>query len=510
MNTSTPIRFAIWAAVSTTEQAADDKYSLAEQESSCRAAGLSRGWMESAGMYIVAGESRTRWVNLSDAQEAIPPLKTMLDDAQAGKFDVLICKEYDRFRELLDPVARTLNHYGAQLFSVAQPIEPQTPDDYDPYGNDSEFMLRGMNQIISRAAIANLHRKYATQMPRRILERGLPAIIPWGYRKPMSGGGTGAERSAVPVQDPDVIPHIILIKDMFLAGRSTSEIADEMEARCIPNPGSRVGRTAKQWHDTTIKRILSNPFYTGYVRWGVSKTRLDPRTGKTSRKYSKAGSILARGRHIPVWDDDTRAQIDAELARRKHPYRGRITRALSNLLYCPVCGALLWHATRAPADGNSQRRDIWSCSKGGAPHITLDDRLALESLAREIINVLRETEEIPAPENYQKQIDELKIKRGRIGDAYASGLFDLSEFSRRAGEVDDQIKTLETQSRQNGDVVNKTNLRNQIVVRLRSHGDVIEEYLTQGDAQEVNRVLSMLFVSVVMDGGGRIISLTPK
>jgi hypothetical protein len=297
---------------------------------------------------------------------------------------------------------------------------------------------------------------------------------------------------------------------MFLAGRSTSEIADAMEARCIPNPGSRVGRTAKQWHDTTIKRILSNPFYAGYVRSGVSKTRLDPRTGKTSRKYSKTGSILAHGRHIPVWDDETRAQIDAELAHRKHPYRGRITRALSNLLYCPMCGALLWHATRAPVDGNSQRRDIWSCSKRGAPHIALDDRLALESLAREIINVLRETKEIPAPENYQKQIDELKIKRGRIGDAYASGLFDLSEFSRRAGEVDDQIKTLETQSRQNGDAVNETNLRNQIVVRLRSHGDVIGEYLAQGNAQEVNRVLSMLFVSVVMDGGGRIISLIPK
>ncbi len=54
------LRAAIWAAVSTETQAADDKVSLPAQQEICRGLLAARGWTESAGPYIVAGASRTR------------------------------------------------------------------------------------------------------------------------------------------------------------------------------------------------------------------------------------------------------------------------------------------------------------------------------------------------------------------------------------------------------------------------------------------------------------------
>lgn len=72
MDTMSTFRAAIWVAVSTQEQAAEDKVSLEVQEEKCRQLIQSRGWQEAAGPYVVPGQSRTRWVNLRDAEQAIP------------------------------------------------------------------------------------------------------------------------------------------------------------------------------------------------------------------------------------------------------------------------------------------------------------------------------------------------------------------------------------------------------------------------------------------------------
>jgi len=126
------IRFSIWTAVSTAAQAEDDKESLHEQEVKSRASALTKGWQE-VQVYSVPGESRTRYVNLRDAEEDIPPLRSMLEDAKAGRFDILVLWDYNRLRDLLDPVAKTLSNYGVQLYSINQPTEPLAPEEFKEY-----------------------------------------------------------------------------------------------------------------------------------------------------------------------------------------------------------------------------------------------------------------------------------------------------------------------------------------------------------------------------------------
>lgn len=134
--------------------------------------------------YSVPGESRTRYVNLRDAEEAIPPLHSMLEDAKAGRFDILVLWDYNRLRDLLDPVAKTLSNYGVQIYSINQPTEPLDPAEFNPYASDSESMMRGMSQIISRWQIADLRRKYRFGVRARV-DHGLPSLkIPYGYIKP--------------------------------------------------------------------------------------------------------------------------------------------------------------------------------------------------------------------------------------------------------------------------------------------------------------------------------------
>ena len=98
------IRFAIFAAVSTRPQAAADKISLPEQIKLCRNAGKSHQWKETAGPFIIPGETRTQWINLRDAEEQITnpdgthPLRDLLDAAKRREYDVLILYHYNRLR----------------------------------------------------------------------------------------------------------------------------------------------------------------------------------------------------------------------------------------------------------------------------------------------------------------------------------------------------------------------------------------------------------------------------
>ena len=76
---------AIWAAVSTEEQAREDKVSLAAQEESCRALIAGRGWEEVSGRTSSPAPPAHGWVNLRDAEQAILELRRMLDDDQVSE-----------------------------------------------------------------------------------------------------------------------------------------------------------------------------------------------------------------------------------------------------------------------------------------------------------------------------------------------------------------------------------------------------------------------------------------
>jgi len=430
-----PIRFSIWAAVSTEAQAAADKTSLSEQETHCRQVAEGKGWKETAGPFICPGESRTRYVNLRDAELAIPQLKALLDSAQRREYDVLLLYDFNRLRDLLDPVARTLSHYNVQIYSLSQPVEPLPPDEYSPYTADSSFMMQGLSRIISQAQISDLRRKYRYAMPRRVSDRGLPAIsIPFGYRKPP---GREADRKAVPVANPVTSSYVTKMKDFLLNGKSIRQIVEMLEEDAIRPPHSR------RWWPQTVRDILRNPFYAGYNRWGVSRSILDPRTGRRSRDRAipRKNIIIAKGKHDPLWDDATHQAILAELARRGHSYKGKRSSVFTGLLHCSECDARLW------LQGNGPRiipdRLIWRCSRGCHVSITHPD--AILRVAADLGGALQD-EDIPLPDadgvhliQAQGMLDELERQRSRIEDAYQSGSLGLASFSERAAAIDKQM-----------------------------------------------------------------------
>jgi DNA invertase Pin-like site-specific DNA recombinase len=497
------MRAAIWCAVSTSEQAGPDKISLTDQEARCRAAITQKGWQE-ANLYVVPGESRTRYVNLRDAEEAIPDLRRMLNDCARGRFDLLVMYDYNRLRDLLDPVSRVLSSYGVQMYSLNQPIEPVEPSQYNPNRADSVFMMQGLSQIVSKAQLSDLRRKYESGMPARVRERGLPAVtIPFGYRKPL---GHETDRAAVPVQNPNQVPLLLELKNKLLAGWSTTQLAQLARLSGIKPPRGR------KWYPITIREILRNPFYAGFNRWGMSRNFTDLRTGKRrrNRDISPEEVIIAKGRHEPLWDEATHQALIAELDRRGHSYAGVKVATLSHLLKCGECGSSMWMNHNGPL--REPGRAVWRCSRSRI-HPSAANSSVLTSLGAALeAELVRQSELVPAGASNdesllrvrQRELADLQSQRRRLEDAYLAGGFDLREYIRRGTELDIRITASEDAAGAALRAAQEQHDRMAVIGNLLGAVDHFDEWLSAGDPQEINQLLRQLLDHVAVGRDGKI------
>lgn len=492
-------RYSIFAAVSSESQIGEDKLSLDIQVEKCKAIADSRGWRDSGLRYIIPGESRTRWIGLEIAERELPQLKALLDEAQGGHYDILVMYDLNRLRELLDPVARTLSFYNVQIFSVNQPVEPLPPETYSPYISDTSSILQGMASIISRIQTNDLRRKYSTAMPKRILSRGLhPNRLPWGFRKPP---GRETDPSAVAVQDSDRCAMLVKVKDSYLSGATLASIVDMLNQSRFPPP------YGKTWYATTVKRILVNPFYAGLVQFGSKRTVNDPRTGDRKQVLDSSRLVVGQGRHTALWDVATLHAIQEEGKRRGMAYIRHYNRPLTSLLHCSICDSRLWicyldHHKRP------DRRARWMCRQDKSHQPKWSDEKVMAWFTDHLLRDLNEQIAQPPPEigndGEGARLADLKAQRKRLEDGYQAGAFDLPSFLQRTAGLDSEIAQLEFSVNENETATSSARERYELLQSLAEYGESLVEYLTEGDALEVNHLLHSVISRVVVKAEGEV------
>lgn len=495
------LRYAAWAAVSTLEQARPEKLSIPYQLERAATAAREAGWVETAGPFIVEGQSRTKYIQLDQAVAEIEPLRLMLQSARQHEYDVLVMTEFDRLRELLDQVFRTLAQYRVQLYAVAQPIEPKAPSLYNIHEADSVAMLIGLSQITSRQEISRLRRKWNVGMPKRITELGLPAAhLPFGYRKPK---GRELDRKAVPEPIPELAAHLVKLKDLLLAGRSTTQLIDYLVQRRVQPPKSAV------WHPQTVRDILRNPFYAGIVRFGATRVYLDPQTEtrKRNRRVPPDQIQRGKGKHKPLWDEDTHRAILLEFKRRVRGYRGRVNNQFTGLMKCGVCGKSLWRQANGSRADGERYRHVWRCSSTGSskghiniPHATLLEKVgdALPSALRNYIARQRPLAAEHEEETMlERELSALRVKQDRLEEAYLAGQWDLDRYTARKAQLDRQLAETQT------DLLARERAAVERQAWARSLTDLepldrLPRWLNEKDPAEINRVLRALLESIVV------------
>ena len=481
------IRCACWAAVSTEAQAASDKDSIPIQLEKASAIIKAKGWAETAGPYIVPGESRTRWVSLRDAEDSIPELKEMLNAASRREFDLLIVYDLNRFRALIRQIFDVLCDYNIQLYVLSNPRDPVQPETYDEDIRSAVGMIVDMSGIISSNEINSIRRHYREKMPTRVTIHGLHAGTgkpPYGYCKPVN---ELYNSRAILVFDPITSSIVILIKDLFLSGESLTAISKLLNERSIPSPDG------SYWRAYTVNYILRNPFYAGIVQWGKTKSLRDRRTGKVKR--IKVQPTISQGKHIPLWNESTHHQIQAQLKLRGNAHSGWRTMQLSSLVYCP-CGKVMHirYAKFYAAKGDK----YWKCSSGKAGHLTLVNSKIYPIIVAEIIKSLKNVKDIQLPEptdkrpDLKKQLFELERRKQRWMDAFETGTIDARDYAGRVASLREQVDAVQAQIHTLDDQIIQDQTRHKNLKTLAQAIDTLESYLFNAPANQINAQLKAI------------------
>jgi len=429
--TDQPLRIAVWCAVSSKPQAAQDKTSLPDQEAAGRKFAAAIGG-HVVRVYTVPGHTRDV-IFWSDAEAAMDAYRQLRLDCQAHTFDVLFALDPDRLGRdpaLSNQVISLVEKSGAEVYlaSAPHPIGQATIGHRYVYAIQT---VRAQEDQITRT-------RHSARGMRARVRHGLPANHwPIGYLPVRDARG----ETTTATLDPDLAPAVQLATRLFLAGEPYSHIISALDHSPYHPP------RARRWGYSTVHRILHNDTYAGLPTWG------DARPPQPSDRYPA------------LWPPDTHAAIVRERARRseRRNRRSKSTGSpLAGVVFCARCGYIM---TRHRHHHNYSTYSL-RCSKHNRKSITgqpchpnyvseraivqaitgylatLTDPAGLDHALTHVDDTAPLQEELAAVEHH---LDDLATRRHRLALALAAGHVDPQIYRAADDQLLEDVLTLEAQ-----------------------------------------------------------------
>jgi len=290
----------VYCRVSTEEQA-EQGYSLDAQEKLCRSFVKNNGYTV-ADVYRDEGKSGTSLNR--------PALKDLLAKCQQdNSITAVIVQETDRLaRNTKDhlTIKALLQKSEIKLISVAQPMLDDSPE-----GNMVDTILASVNQFQSDIN----SRKTRKGLQQKFEEGWWPGWAPLGYINVALAESSNARKSRKIVKRDREKWH--LIKEgfrLYLTGKYSVDHINDL----LYQKGLR-SKSGKKIPHSVMVRTLQNPFYAGLMRWN----------GK--EKMGKHPPMITLGEHKRVLDI-MNSHNNYACRRRKHNF------LLRGFAFCNICG----------------------------------------------------------------------------------------------------------------------------------------------------------------------------
>lgn len=312
----------------------------------------------------------------------------MIQDALAGKIDLIITKSVSRFaRNTVDTLTtiRKLKEHGVEVY-----FEEQNIYTLDGKG---EVLLTIMSSIAQEES-RNISENVTWGMRKRFAEGKVTMSYKqfMGYRKGKNGIPEVVEAEAKIIRT---------IFRRFLEGATPAIIARELNLSGIPCPSrksllgedeieaAKARKKTARWSPSTIESILTNEKYKGDAI--LQKTYCTDYIKKTFvvNDGSEIPKYYAQNSHPAIVSAEVFDLTQMELEWRrslKGSYSGKS--CFASRVVCGDCGAFygskVWHST------DEYRRTIWRCNnkyegenKCSTPHVTQDE------LEKAFVNVMQ-------------------------------------------------------------------------------------------------------------------------
>ena len=282
----------------------------------------------------------------------------MIEDALAGKIDLIVTKSVSRFaRNTVDSLTtiRKLKEKGVEVF-----FEKENIWTLDSKG---ELLLTIMSSLAQEES------------------RSISENVTWGKRKRASDGkvslaykhflGYDKGPNDTLIINPEQAVIVKRIYRDFMQGKTSWTIANELTDEGIPTPCGK-----SKWRATTVESILTNEKYKGAALLQKTFT-VDYLSKKIKANEGEVPQYYVEDSHEAIIPPDEWERVQKEIARRRSlgkKYSGNSI--FATRIVCGDCGAFygtkVWNST-----DERYRRVIWQCNdkfKGEerckTPHVT--------------------------------------------------------------------------------------------------------------------------------------------
>lgn len=273
-----------------------------------------------------------------------PEFNKLIKDAEAGKFNIVLCKSQSRFTRDMELVEKYLHskfiEWGVRFIGVtdnADTLEKGNKKSRQINGLVNEWYCEDISENIK--AVFDVKRRNG---------KFIGSFAPYGYEK------NPKDKNKL-IIDQEAAQIIKMIFNWYLEGFGAQHIAFMLNEKGIPNPtkykeekGLNYKNLSKTddyglWNKTTVKRILKNETYLGHM--------IQAKRKKVSYKSKKIIAtaqnewIRAENTHEPIIDLITFSGVQRRMSSKIRTSGQGKAHLFASKVKCLDCGSTMLKAT---------------------------------------------------------------------------------------------------------------------------------------------------------------------
>lgn len=379
---------------------------------------------------IVSGESI----------DARPQVQSLIRDVEQGRWRGVLVVEVERLArgDTLDQgiVARAFSISGTKIITPLKIYDPANQADMEYF----EFGL-----FMSRREYSTINRRI--QDGRRIsTEEGkwIYGDTPFGYERIKIENDKGYTLKPI----PDEAAAVKLMFEWYaydLVGSYTISVRlDELGYR---------NRRGEKFSPSSIRDILKNPVYAGYVTWGKRPLIKEVKDGRVVKRRGKntPAMILKKGLHPALVSEELfNSAQEVRSTRAVRPNNlaaGSLQNPLAGIVYCKCCG----HTMRRQKDNKKNVRYRLTCNTVRCPNVSSNFDL-VEDAVVDALNLwtddflLELDASSPKEDTFESDLQRLQNEKstlegqkGKLFDFLERDIYDEETFLERNRNLADRI-----------------------------------------------------------------------
>lgn len=365
-----------------------------------------------------------------DSLYARPQMLKLLQDAEADKFNAVLCMDIDR----LGRGATSEQGIILETFK-AHDIKIITPRKVYDLNNDIDEEYAEFESFMARRELKTIKRRLHNGTLKSLSEGCYLVNAPYGYRN------ARVNKKATLEINEDEAKFVRMAFDLYVnSGLGTQAIAHTLNGL-----GAHPHRS-DNFNRTSIAAMLRNKVYIGKVVWNKKHTLNRGAVDKKMKTiyHDKSEWMIYDGLHPAIVDEDLFNEANKILASKYHkPYNdGTIQNSLGGILKCEKCG---FNMQRRPYGSRKyQSTHLLCATKGCCTSSRLDyvEQAVIENIRNKLAELKATKQSNKKVTDYsavingiEKELANLLKQKNNLHDLLERGVYDVDTYIERSNII---------------------------------------------------------------------------